>query len=438
MAKKLYPVVATVIAALLVLSCAGGAAPTTTPGGPAATPAVTPGATPKPAATPTPGATPAPVTAPATGPVKEVLYGYGVPLTGARGATYGIPAKRTFEMAAEKIGEFVVAGQRYRFKVLFEDNLYTTAGGVASATKLIFENKVKFMGQFGTSPTMAARPLTEKSKILLFPVSTPPDTLGPQYPYTFRVYEGREENTPLAFEWMVKNYPFVKVFYNILPDDDTGIAVYEATARAAKGYGIKTPIQYYPVGATDFYPMLAKALLEKPDVIHATVGEAPLIWKQAREKGFRGLFFTATYKSEYMKVAGPQILEGLIFMNPDLYDESTPDGWRNWAIEFKKKYNEEADPVMRFPYLELFVLSDAMKKAGTTEDVDKIAKVLETEWLETPIGKMKFGGKDLYGIDHQLFTPVWVGQITNGKQEVKDVMSVEVMLESLRKAYSGK
>src|SRR3972149_314045 len=116
MAKKLYPVVATVIAALLVLSCAGGAAPTTTPGGPAATAAGTPAAQPQPAAPPTP------VTAPATGPLKEILYGYGVPLTGARGATYGIPAKRTFEMAAEKIGEFVVAGQRYRFKVLFEDN----------------------------------------------------------------------------------------------------------------------------------------------------------------------------------------------------------------------------------------------------------------------------------------------------------------------------
>ena len=84
--------------------------------------------------------------------VKEVKFGFGLPLSGIYGAALGIPAKQGLELAIEKIGEFTVAGERYKWNLIFEDNGWDSEGGVASATKLIFEDGVDIMSQIGGDP----------------------------------------------------------------------------------------------------------------------------------------------------------------------------------------------------------------------------------------------------------------------------------------------
>jgi len=98
--------------------------------------------------------------------VKEVKFGIGMPLSGIY-SFVGIPAMHALELANEKIGEFNVAGETYRWKLLIEDNMMTGAGGVASATKLIFEDGVKLMYQAGTDPAGAAQTTCEESGVLL-------------------------------------------------------------------------------------------------------------------------------------------------------------------------------------------------------------------------------------------------------------------------------
>ena len=46
--------------------------------------------------------------------VKEVKFGFAAPLSGILGKMVGIPAERGIELASEMIGEFTVAGERYR------------------------------------------------------------------------------------------------------------------------------------------------------------------------------------------------------------------------------------------------------------------------------------------------------------------------------------
>ena len=48
--------------------------------------------------------------------------------------------------------EFTVAGERYKWNLIFEDNGWDSEGGVASATKLIFEDGVDIMSQIGGDP----------------------------------------------------------------------------------------------------------------------------------------------------------------------------------------------------------------------------------------------------------------------------------------------
>ena len=74
--------------------------------------------------------------------VTELKYGIGLPLTGVYGAAVGLPCKYAYEMSADKIGVFEVAGKQYRWKIVFEENMFSIQGGAASATKLIMAQRM--------------------------------------------------------------------------------------------------------------------------------------------------------------------------------------------------------------------------------------------------------------------------------------------------------
>src|SRR5271157_1647933 len=90
---------------------------------------------------------------------KVVLLGQTEPLSGPS-ATMGIPNKRMVELVVDKInkaGGFKVNGEPYKFKVICEDNKGTTEGGVAAATKLVYQDGVKLMINFQTTPCLATQ-----------------------------------------------------------------------------------------------------------------------------------------------------------------------------------------------------------------------------------------------------------------------------------------
>ena len=99
--------------------------------------------------------------------VKKLKFGIGLPLTGVYAGFAGLPAKYGFELANDKIGEFEVGGERYRWELIFEDNGLSTAGGVASANKFIYEYDVDFMFQVGGDAGFAAAMTTEEIGMIL-------------------------------------------------------------------------------------------------------------------------------------------------------------------------------------------------------------------------------------------------------------------------------
>jgi hypothetical protein len=87
-------------------------------------------------------------------------------------------AKQRIELAAEKIGEFTAAGERYRWKLVFEDSQWTSAGGMATVPKLIYQDGVKFMNQGGDAGP-AAQPICEEARVLLEMAGVGIEHLGP-------------------------------------------------------------------------------------------------------------------------------------------------------------------------------------------------------------------------------------------------------------------
>jgi ABC-type branched-subunit amino acid transport system substrate-binding protein len=186
----------------------------------------------------------------------------------------------------------------------------------------------------------------------------------------------------------------------------------------------------------DFYPVLTKMLGKKPDAIYAAGGSNwGLVYKSAREMGFKGQFLASTFKTEWWEMVGLEMLEGYIHCEPSLTSELVPKGLREYRDTYLARYNEKPSGLSTYGFIWTHVLATAIEKAGAIDDPDKIKKVLETETLNTMAGTYVFGGEGFYGISHQLVRPGYITKLTGGKEVIIEVIPAEEVFELLRKVY---
>jgi len=372
------------------------------------------------------------------GAQKELLIGTSVPLTGS-GASYGIPDKRAQEIAIEQInhlGGVAVGSDRYRLKLLVEDNKYTTKDAVATVNKLVRDDGVKFLRVYGTAPVLATLDFMNKNRIINCSLSSDKGLISPKYPYTFRAYNTSYEVLPPLFSWVRKNMPHIKSIQSVMMDDATGKAVGDAVLLSSKYFGLEGNVYYVPRDITDFYPILTEMLAKKPDAIYGAGGSNwGLVYKSAREMGFKGQFLASTFKAEWWEMVGVEKLEGYIHCEPALTSEALPKGIRDYRNIYLEKYKEEPSGLSIYGFIWTHVLAVALHKAGTVSDPDKIRNVLETQPQDTTAGKYMFGGQSFYGIPHQLVRPGYITKLTQGKEVTIEVIPTEQVSDLLMKAY---
>jgi len=380
------------------------------------------------------------LTFPATGngAQKELLIGTSLPLTGA-GASYGIPDKRAQEIAIDQInnaGGVPVGSDRYQLKLLVEDNKYTTKDAVATVNKLVRDDGVRFLRVYGTAPVLATLNFMNKNRIINCSLSSDKELISPKYPYTFRAYNTSYEVLPVLFSWVRKNMPHIKIIQSVMMDDATGKAIGDALLLSSKYFGLNLTVHYVPRNITDFYPILTEMLGKKPDAIYAAGGSNwGLVYKSAREMGFKGQFLASTFKPEWWEMVGVEKLEGYIHCEPSLTSEALPKGIRDYRNIYFEKYKEEPSGLSVYGFIWTHVLATALQKAGTVSDPDKIKNILETQVHDTTAGRYVFGGQSFYGIPHQLVRAGYITKLTAGKEVTIDVIPTNQVSDLLIKVY---
>lgn len=378
------------------------------------------------------------LSAPANGAQKELLLGTSLPLTGP-GASYGLPEKRAQEIAVDQInqaGGITVGNIKYRLKLLVEDNKYSTKDAVATVNKLVRDKGVRFMRVFGTAPCLATLDFMNKSRVINGALSSSRKLVSTNYPYTFRAYNTSYEVLPPLFGWVRKNMPHIKIIQSVMMDDATGKAIGDALLRSSKYFDLDLTVHYVPRKTMDFYPILTQMLAKKPDAIYAAGGSNwGLVYKSAREMGFKGQFLASTFKPEWWEMVGSEMLEGYVHCEPSLTSELVPKGLREYRKTYLARYKEKPSGLSTYGFIWTHVLATAIEKAGTIDDPDKIKKVLETQTLDTMAGTYVFGGKGFYGTPHQLLRPGYITRLTGGKEVVIDIIPAEEVFELLKKVY---
>ncbi|MNQ25049.1 Leucine-, isoleucine-, valine-, threonine-, and alanine-binding protein precursor [compost metagenome] len=354
-----------------------------------------------------------------------------VTLSGA-GAAWGQGMKNAAEIAADQVNEaggLEVDGKKYRVQVVAYDDKYQANEAVTVANRLVFEDKVRYViGPVGSAPVLAIQPMTEKNKVIVMTLGFTAKALAADKPYTFRPNVTTAEVSQPQIDWLVKSQGLRKVGA-LFPNDETGQQIALDLEAAYKKAGAALSVkEFFERDRVDFVPVLTRMMARGIDAIELD-GNSPttagLIVKQARELGFEGRIVRTggPATQEIVNVAGKAATEGMLVHTP--IDPELPST-KAYAERYAAKYKHAMNGFSPAFYDGTNMLFEAMRRAGTVEDTDRVRAELEKlDGFEGSLGKLSWTGQAMYGINHQLNAPFYVAEVKDGREVIRARCTVE-------------
>jgi branched-chain amino acid transport system substrate-binding protein len=352
-----------------------------------------------------------------------------VPVSGPA-AAFGLGCQRGLEMAAEDIGVFTVAGEKYKVEIVTYDTVYAPDKTVAAINRAVYNDNVKYGVIIGAGVHPPILPIIRETGFLDFAFAAAgKQVTNPENPTVFRIMASSDQlyqtyAVAIAEKLGAKRIAFLG------PNDELGkndAKAIKAEVEKMKATGVSfVGDEYYERGARDFGPALLRLIAQKPDIIDtdgSPTGSIALIAKQARELGYNGYFVNTTAVLEAKAIAdiagkaGDNIIALRIWANPPtkLYTEL--------AERHQKKYGEAAPGTLWETYGASRWLVDTITKAGTF-DTKQVANALAgSSYADHPFGPALWGGEKTYGIKRQIVIPIPASILKNGKWEPFDVKS---------------
>ena len=347
------------------------------------------------------------------------------PLSGPA-AIWGLGGARMADMWVEKVnaaGGLKIGDKVYQFKHIAYDHKASVAEATTLTNRAIYRDNVKYVihSMIGAC-IFAMQTITEPSKVFVATCGIGKGIIGPDKFYTVRAAMCDDQFVPINWEWITKKYPNIKRVATINPNDLSGWHTRDDLLETWKKLGLNTvSSQVYERGTTDFAPMVTNMLAQKPDAISTGVtppGDAGLILKEAYTQGFRGLKEGPSFSEPAPAVAigGTEAVEGLITsIAIDFESPLMPKGMRDLAAAYRAKHRDLMPSTAREVIVALEMLQKAWEKTGTVDVDATIAQLEKQGKIETTFGPVAMGGKELYGINRQVFYPAYISTVKNGK-----------------------
>lgn len=363
----------------------------------------------------------------------EIKIGATGPLSGAA-TQWGLAIKGAADYVAAEVnakGGLKIADETCRLSVVAIDAKYTAEGAAAAANNFVSQGVKFVLGPMGAPEVTGMKPIATRNKILMMSDSYARDAIGPRWPLTFHMGPG-----PAAWgDPIVKHAKEsfgVKTALTIAPNDQAGTDVAEVVAALYDKNGIPVTLEYYQRGTTNFAPIVTRIMSVNPDAVDTVStppGDAGIIVKQLRQAGYKGVIgrLGGPGTAEILRIAGGMdVLKDFYWFEPVFIDEN--------VRRLQQSYHEllkSEPPENNFFYL--FVaggraLADAIEKAGTYKDAEKVAEALRTiDVVDPNLGQGRWIGQITYGINQELSLPFGIGTIRDGVEQ--PVVRVEAPVE---------
>jgi branched-chain amino acid transport system substrate-binding protein len=316
-----------------------------------------------------------------------LIGGYG-PITGPA-AYIGLGSRDGTELAIKEINDAGGIHGR-KLKLLFEDDGFSPSKALASVKKLVEQDKVFMMlGLSGSNPTVGTVEYSREARVPSYAVLAS----APQYTHPFNRYLFRGGATEsvrygeLNAEYLIEFLQAKRIAMLSGTDENAKNEGDNTEKMLEKWYGVKLVMRAeFKVGDKDFTPQLLQAKQANPDIIItlAQVPEVSILLRQARELGIKQAIMGSPAAVDNGVIAGAGLnAEGYTggWLSGQFLDSVHPD-----MVKFREAWTKlHPDAPKGRPnlfdvlgYSEMYVVSEAMKRAGPDLTREKLVDALET------------------------------------------------------------
>ena len=337
------------------------------------------------------------------------------------GAAWGIGTQRGVQLAVDEVnarGGLKVGDKRYTLRMIIYDDAYTGQGGTNAATRLILEDGVKFIvGPIGSPAVIGAGLVANREKVVMLANGYSPRILGSDKPYSFRITLTTNEFAPPISRWLAKAFPEKKRLVLAAPSDEVGQAVIPLLVKSHQEAGLQVVAnERYERGVKDFVPILTRMLGQNPEILDLASnapGDAGLMLKQARQLGYTGTVIQVGGPGieEIIRVAG-DLAEGML--SYDIFDPTEPNV-KSFVQAYEKKYSPPLYQFAPIMYNAAQILFAGIERAGTLDTAKVRDTIAAMEGAEVMLGKIRWTGKEVYGINQQILLPFYISEVKGGK-----------------------
>jgi branched-chain amino acid transport system substrate-binding protein len=309
-------------------------------------------------------------------------------------AIYGWMGSQGVPIAVDEInkgGGFKVGDKTYKLELVSLDTRGDPKEASIELKRLLEQDKARFVfGPFLSNVFVTVLPYAKQfnGKFLLMGGATRMHDFVGQPGYDFVVRTWNWDAGPNGFgermvDYLIKTASPKKVAM-LFQNDQGGKVLGEIYEPLFKAKGIETVTEYFEPGTKDFTPVLAKLAAFKADYLFPGYSDAPLydIVRQATEGNFIRKFFLVRGS------LGPGMknkdgIEDYIVYVPKYFEEAAKTSPKvkqfvdTYQAFYKREFPYDQAPLCSSScYDHVYMLVEAMQKAGTVEDVGKIRAAL--------------------------------------------------------------
>ncbi|MEA3362004.1 MAG: branched-chain amino acid ABC transporter substrate-binding protein [Thermodesulfobacteriota bacterium] len=321
-------------------------------------------------------------------------------------APYGIPAMKAAQLVVKQINaKGGVLGKQV--ELLIQDDQCKPEIATNTATKLVSDGADVVLGHICSGATKAALGIYKAAKIpVMSPSATNPAlTQSGDYPNFFRTIASDDIQAKLAVDFAINELGLKKVA--VLHDKgDYG----KGFADFAKKYldeSDKIEVVLFEgitPGAMDYSSVVQKVRRYKAEalIFGGYHPEASKLVSQMERKRVKAVFISddGVKDDSFLKVAG-DAADGAYVTGPR--DLSKIPLNAAATAEFKAEYGAEPGAFFQEGYAAALALLNAIEKAGST-DYAAVTAALRSEYVKTPVGKLKFDSRgDAEGVGFSVY-----------------------------------
>jgi branched-chain amino acid transport system substrate-binding protein len=317
-----------------------------------------------------------------------ILLGSYGPITGPA-AFIGLGGRDGASIAIEQIN---AAGGIHgrKLSMIFEDDAFSPAKALTAVKKLVEQDKVfMIVGLSGSNPTIGTLDYVRDNKIPSYiAIASAPQVTRPFSRYLFRGASTESARFGELYAEFLTQFLQVKRIGILSGSDENAKNEADNTERMLdKWYGVKIQGRAeFKVGDKDFTPQILTMKQLDPEIV-VVIGQTPevsVIIRQMRELGLRmPIYGGAAAVDQSIIINAGLAAEGYMggWLTPVYLDSSHPD-----MLKFMEAFNKHLPNAPKgrpnlydiMGYSEIYVIAEAMRRAGPELTREKLVDSLET------------------------------------------------------------